>query len=215
MIRFIKEMDVLLEFAGNSKAKAQLVGGQTDEFILIRLPLTAGVRERCREGNQVVVRFLHEGAVYGFRTAVIEYTAKPFSLVYMQYPFRVETHLLRHEERITCRFRASLDVAGRTVEGKLVDISKSGCRFKSDKSYAGLMSSTKAGDKFKGRFTVLGVEKPFEFEAELATKSQDDSSLSLGLKFTDPKGEVHEKIDRYVQEVGHSLNDNEVKENGN
>lgn len=210
MIKFIKEQDVLLEFTGNAKTRAKLVGGQTDEFVLIRLPLTAGVRERCREGNQVVVRFIHDGTVYGFRTAVIEYTAKPFSLVFMQYPFRLETHSLRQEERIACRFRANLTVGRKTIAGKLVDISGSGCRFKSDKGYAGILSSVKPGDTLKGDFSVLGQEKPFEFNAELVSSATEDARISLGLRFSDTGSELHKKINQYVRDVGHSLSDNEV-----
>ena len=113
--------------------KAIYVGMEPGSYLILRFPPGTGIHDHLFEGNALVVKYVHGGKVYGFRTEVMAYLYKKrIILVVLAYPEIVETVALRKEQRIDFLVPARLTVAGEGLDGFIVDLSPSGCRFAMD-----------------------------------------------------------------------------------
>ncbi|MBU0516213.1 MAG: flagellar brake protein [Proteobacteria bacterium] len=109
-----------------------LVGVKEGQFLITERPVFFRGNLFSAVGCDCVVRFLHQGVMYGFITEVLHIQHHPCPLVYLAYPELVEKVNLRHEERYPVKVRSMVfyqDVDEfKSVPGMMIDLSCSGCR---------------------------------------------------------------------------------------
>ncbi len=65
---------VLLEFGtSRERVKSVYVGSVKKQHALFSVPLTTGIKAKAREGNRVTARYMHNGTIYGFQSAVADF----------------------------------------------------------------------------------------------------------------------------------------------
>jgi c-di-GMP-binding flagellar brake protein YcgR len=109
------------------KLQGTLVGVSDNEFLILRLPVMAGLANRYRSGDEVVVRCLSGGCVFGFRTSMLAITMKPAPLMYLEYPYTVEKLDLREHKRVSCALPGRAHTRHGVFPMLVLDLSLGGC----------------------------------------------------------------------------------------
>lgn len=164
--------------------KTDLVGMVQNHYLIVDMPKGGpGIKNKFFEGNLVLVRYLHAGAIFAFQSHMLGVVEKPVRLVFLSYPQIVSRQELRHEERMECYLNAAADLGGgQVINGAILDISASGCRFAA---------------KFKGRPPLeagaaihIGMklgegEKAKRCGGVVRSINQNNGMMMMGVQFQD------------------------------
>ena len=121
---------LFIELKGvKERQKSNLVGMAAGAYLIASLPQMVGIRNLLDQAPNVLVRYVHMGEVFGFRTEVLGLMATPFPLMFLSYPATVERINLRQSARVDCHLPATLTFRETATEGMILDISSGGCRF--------------------------------------------------------------------------------------
>lgn len=173
--------------------KTDMVGMMQNQYLIVDMPKGGpAVKNKFFEGNTVLVRYLHAGAIFAFESHVLGVVEKPVRLVFLSYPQIVSRQELRQEERMECYLNAAADLGqGQLVNGAILDISPSGCRF------AGKVKSRPSVEV--GAEVVVGIklgdgEKARRCPGTLRSLSQSNGMMIMGVQFQDLDEDSHVRI---------------------
>lgn len=195
----------LLETYGvKERVKCKLVGWSLGEFVVLKAPLSPGIKSRVTDGSQMAVRYLHKGELVGFRAEYIDFVVRPFSMLFVSYPYKFETHTLRGKHRLECNLLGVLSVAGLPCRGVILDISPGGCKFFIDPGQDRLPKLQK-GQMLDGYFHTLGNPEPHSFKAKVASLDRFASKNEVGLVFDTQVTSLPDDLTSYLDEVAEML----------
>ena len=182
--------------------KARYIGMEKGAFIILRYPSGVGIHDHLYEGNDVVVKFISNGTVYGFQSKVLGYMYKKgLILVVLHYPQSLETHLLRNETRVDYVAPAEISVGGTKIQGFTQDISLSGGRFSYEVSPEVPEFDFNEIRDISLSLQVIGLEGARQVSCEVKSATPEGSFVSLGLKFTDMDEETAQALGQYINQV--------------
>ncbi|MEF2146081.1 MAG: flagellar brake protein [Desulfovibrionaceae bacterium] len=205
-------VNVLMESMGAAdRVKCVLQGYSRDEYLILRLPLTAGIRARVPDGALLTFRYLNRGKLISFRANVMRYLAVPFSLLFVTYPKRFEAHDLRSEERLFCHFPATLRRGQKVFHGLMLDLSHGGCRFFPDVEQNRAPFNLRISDVVKGEFR-LPNGSPLEFRGKI-TALEGHPPHTVGLRFPQGDSPLSGELLTYMDEV-HNLRERMFERGG-
>lgn len=92
------------------KAHATLLGYKVDSFLILELPVVNGVPMFGMYGQHCIVRFMHKGAVFGFRSMVLNviHDAYPAAFLVVDLPKEFEKVDVRAQQRFGCHLSSRL-----------------------------------------------------------------------------------------------------------
>ena len=155
--------------------------------MLVKLPLLLDIWKKLYKKNHVIIRYVHGGNIYGFRTTLIGLIREPVRLVVLAYPDLVESMNLRKEERFPCMLPVILKEAARMNDeeyhGVVSDLSTGGCGCEVTGPEKDALQEMKIGDRLRLLFKLQEDMPPLDVEAELRMLHKDRNRLQLGLKF--------------------------------
>lgn len=177
---------VALEEAG--ACRGLFVGMECGQYLLLRLPVIAGIGKKLFMKNHVVIRYVHGGNVYGFRSTLVGLIREPVRLAVFAYPDVVESLNLRKEERFACLLPGVLktvDAGGEATgwEGRLTDLSGGGCSFELPLHAGRVLPELKIGAMMHLQFRLQDDSQAIDARTELRTIHKDQDQARLGLKF--------------------------------
>ena len=189
----------MIEVNGAEKNKftTYFRGHKTKQYLIMDNPITGGKPVPVPDGSPVVVRFIHEGSIVGFRSMVICQSLAPSPLVFLRFPQEVESTRLRKSER----YPVSIDCvcSGKRLSGMVegfprstvLNLSEGGCMVEAGESYD------------KGTFVLLTVFLPEQgrvddVEAEVKRVDKKGDRFMLGLAFADLLDPGYEEIRAYL-----------------
>ena len=79
-------------------------------------------------GEDVVVRYLSDGTIYGFHSTMLLSQMKPVPLFFIEYPYQVEKIELRKEKRAQCSLPSKVHCKTGVYPGIIVDLSSGGAK---------------------------------------------------------------------------------------
>lgn len=198
---------MIVEFPNKERMNCQFVGMAVDEFLLLKVPLTPGIRDRMGKGVNLQFRYLSHGKIVSFRADVLLFQATPASLVFVSYPFDTIDYNLRKEGRIECNFPTELSVGQKTATGRITNINPSGCKFVFDK---GSEVPTRAGAPVSGHFVTMEGERKYDFQGEIMTVKSVSNRRSLGIRF-DSEIALPEKLQEILNQSRELSNGDSAK----
>jgi hypothetical protein len=95
-------------FAQNIKGTAKLIGAHEPGHLLIEMPMIKNAPMLATVEENVIVRFIQTGKMFGFKAEVLKIILTPFPVVILQCPKEVEEMTLRKHERLNCHFPSTL-----------------------------------------------------------------------------------------------------------
>jgi len=192
--------EMLMEFDDGVRFKCRFVGLIKGECVIIRVPVTPGIRGRIEPGNELTFRYLNEGSIVSFTAVSQLYRATPYSLLFVDYPDGFEHYGLRKSGRIACRMRASLTKSQTVFEGLITDVSEGGCRFQLPKSQDP-DEFVRKDDHVTGEFATLESGTVHKFRAKVARRRVGERDISLGLVFEEGKTGLSRSMSQYLDKI--------------
>lgn len=195
---------MLVTFSGTTTPmKGLFVGMEHGQYLVLRFPAGSGVHDHLYEGNELVVRYVHDGQVFGFRSVVFGYMFKKrLMLVVIAYPSAFETHYLRREQRVGYHVPAQAAVGDAAIDAYVVDLSPNGCRLLLDDPEDLPFNPNKLGNLTLS-FPFIGLEgvRNFSCIVKNVVPGPDKKELYLGLEFDKVDETVIETIRGYIKQV--------------
>ncbi|WP_161946149.1 flagellar brake protein [Desulfonatronum thiosulfatophilum] len=205
-------MKVMVELPGmKDKLHTRFVGYINKRCVITTIPLVPEVNrsmlyEHLYKGNAMTVRFIKSGSVLGFATLIQHVSFSPFPLLFLEFPDKIESFNLRKDSRVNCLFPVAMALNGTTIQGALLDISKSGC---------GIGIQGEESQKITFEIDdVVRVQCPFLFKSEdervdcvIKRINKSGSKVDLGLKFNQIPESLLSVIHDYVQQMTMYLDD--------
>lgn len=129
-----------LEFLSQRKYRSicELLGYKAGKYVLFRMDDEAIPDALLVAGLPLVCRFLVEDALgecFAFRSELLHIIRFPDKVILINFPQTVQRRALRNEKRNSTFIKAKLQLyfhkatKAEVVPGKIIDISKNGCRF--------------------------------------------------------------------------------------
>ncbi len=149
--------------------------------------------------DRITVRYISGSLVFGFSSTVAATITKPWPIIFIDHPECFETLNLRQDDRIPCFQPVAIFKDGQEMQGKLTDISKSGCRIviatpAQESAFAGLAAQSEI-------FCALylpGNEEQLYTKGLIRQVEKLKNKIRLGVQFVDMEERVHNAIERHV-----------------
>jgi len=182
-----------------------LIGVDPKKCMIIRTPSAPAdfdLKGALFSGREMIIRYLHEGRVFGFKSRLLGAASAPSELLFIEYPQKTEHYDLRLKKRIQCFIPAKIKIDGQEILAAIVDISESGCRCLikpvEDKLWEESLPSFQ-----KDAILEMICQFPDEdieqaFNVTIKNVIEEERKISLGLSFDTIDGEGRGVITRYV-----------------
>ena len=180
--------------------KSRLIGFLPGEYLIIATPNVPGIRNILTAYEGVLVRYIHQGEVFGFRADVIGSITAPFHLTFLACPARVERINLRKAPRIDCHIPATLTAGKQSFSGMILDISIAGCRFSTRSEDCSTFQAA-LDTSVTLAFLQLGKEDEAVVKGTVKNIHQDGRRLNLGILFSNPEPSFCDRVSAYIEEV--------------
>ena len=194
-----------LQFVGlRESAKTTLVGMERNSYLIARSPQISGIWTKLHKENHVIVRYLYEGMVYGFKCTLLGIIDEPFRLMLLSYPEHIETVNLRKQERVSCFLPAKLINNNIDYAGVILDISAGGCNFFFDLSDHEGLPDIKVGDDVKFSLHIGGSSGVTTVQATVRNLRSGGDKITIGAQFLNVDIETLSNLETYINIVTRS-----------
>lgn len=116
------------------KLWTQMIGFKPGAYLVLEKPAGTDAvdgKHVLKDGDSLVIRFLKEGTIYGFRTPVLCTATVPYRLLFVGFPAEVAEHSLRASPRLECYLPCEGQVGGRAFTRAFIrDFSATGCQLR-------------------------------------------------------------------------------------
>ncbi len=164
-----------------------LIGIENGKYLVIRTPLlhTLGnTSHLLPKGNEIYVKYVYKGTIYGFQSKVIDQIYEPFKLLFIEYPEKIESYGFRGNKRVECYLPAFVRIEERRIEGSITDISKAGCLF--DIKIPDLekcKNLLESNEEINIGFQLPGVEEELSVTAKQKSIKKETNKARIGVEF--------------------------------
>lgn len=181
--------------------KSTLVGMVRDRYLIAEIPSIPGLWVKLYQMNNIIVRYLHNGKVYGFYATLIGAMNEPFHLAFLSYPENIEIVNLRKFERTPCMIPALISMNGASYEGVFTDVSEGGCSFLFDQSVSP-GAAISVGEEVLFSTRVIGSSDVQSIKATVRNIKLGDKRTFIGTQFHDLDDNLLQSIRTYMEKVG-------------
>ncbi|MBI2399865.1 MAG: flagellar brake protein [Deltaproteobacteria bacterium] len=199
--------EVLLEIeALKLRIKCLLVGFETGQYIIIRLSskdLIGNFRsEQVKSGN-LFVRYLYQGAVYGFKAEVLNVVSTPAKIFFLSYPAKIEEYIMRERDRFDCVLPAGTMLDNEIIDMVIIDISGEGCQcvIKTATGKNALYNQMQVNKMLDIRVQFPGKEGTYRLPGRIRNLSKAQDRITLGVKFEGLAEAASERIKEFISLV--------------
>jgi len=116
------------------KLWTHMIGFKPGAYVVLEKPPGTDAvdgKRVLKDGDSLVIRFLKDGTIYGFRTPVLCTATVPYRLLFVGYPVEVVERSLRSSPRLECYLPCEGQVGGRTFSRAFIrDFSATGCQLR-------------------------------------------------------------------------------------
>ncbi len=186
---------------GKGNALSSLIGKERGQYLIIHTPSLPGFMTKLNKENQVIVRYVHDGIVFGFQCTLIHFMDKPFRISFLTYPEHIETMNLRSHKRITCFLPASAKIRDSVYEGVVLDLSVSGCGFHYLLNETDAIREVGKEEAITFSMQLTGGGKELTVEAIVRSVRLDSRKIVLGAQFNNLSSEISTEIENYIQKI--------------
>ena len=195
--------EIQLEIDGvASRLQTQLIGIDTDRILIVKTPTMSqigGINVKLFAGNRVIVRYVFEGVVYGFETAIVEAISSPLRLLFLAYPKLVTARTIRSNPRINTSLPARLKAGETGADGTVTDISISGCQLEIRRENLPATAKLEVDADVDLTLQLPGVGGDFQIRGKLRSLRTGDRKVEAGISFGELEEQVQLAIDAYVK----------------
>lgn len=165
-------------------------------YIFLDMPKRHGRLVSLAKQRPVLVRYINQGIMFGFRSTVNSEYINPFHILVVDYPKQMEKRNLRRSERIKTFFPISVRLSENSepAEGAMLDLSREGALISVE------------GDSLPEQGEIIHVSLKLpnrtsvnELACVVRNIRQPSSMSLLGVEFESPEGEL-EVIQKFYKD---------------
>ncbi len=201
-LTFLCGLTISIQF-GSDKTKhyCRCRGLSLSKFILIQTPVSINQKKDLVPQNSVIVRYVYNGTVMGFKANIIQSIDTPFRLIFISYPELIDRHTLRTCERADVIIHAQFTLADKETTVIIRDLSCNGCLLVLD-SNAKRTIHLEGGDQvgFLSFSTDISQEM-LNIGCKIMRIRSDKKKTELGIEFDSHDTETLDKITQYVDHI--------------
>lgn len=190
-----------------SRYQTIFVGMELDEYLIIKEPVfphklrISGIKHKLFPGNEITVRYIYKGSVFGFQTKLIEALYTPKRLLFLEYPKVIEKHDLRLTKRIDCYLPAITKIKDQETQGIILDINAKGCRCLIKAAKNMKLPVVQNDDQIALRCHFPGNPDEQMVSGTVKNITKDSKKTTLGIQFHEMTVELHSIIEQYISTV--------------
>lgn len=180
--------------------RGRVVGYDPYEYIIVGVRLPNTVRQQLAAGGQVILKYLHKGTVYGFRTYAVNAVRSPASLIFIQYPGVIEKIELRRQPRCEVNLDGVLHTNNGPHECLVINLSSTGCKVSARATAKDAVVGTQVDETVVVAF-ALGEEERLKIPMAVRNIKRRKGILTLGGMFLDLMDKEEAAIEHYLEKV--------------
>jgi len=177
---------------------SELIGIDDGKYLIVKMPplhTMENVSNLLINGNEITVKYMYKGTMFGFRSPIIDLIHKPFKLVFIKYPEKIESFDFRGNKRVECFLPANVKIAKHIIEGCITDISRAGCLFTIETSgHKDRINLLELNNEIRIGFHLPGIEEKLSIDAKQRSIKKDTDGASIGIEFVQMNSSVQTKL---------------------
>jgi c-di-GMP-binding flagellar brake protein YcgR len=185
---------------GEKKFDGRLVGMEPFSYLIVQARLPQDAVARLSSNPNLVAQHLASGAVYGFRSTVVNRVTTPAPLLFLAFPDSVERLALRRNERVSVSIHGNLHGHYGDHEVMLTDLAPSGCQITAAIDLRSRLREAKTGEDLV-LSCDLGRGNTLMTPVRLRRRDEAKGLLTLGCQFVELTEETRSVIEAYVSNV--------------
>ena len=180
------------------RLSSELIGIEDGKYLIVKMPplhTMENVSTLFIKGNDIAVKYMYKGTIFGFQSRIIDLIHKPFKLAFIKYPEKIESFDFRGNKRVECFLPANIKIAEHIIEGCITDISRAGCLFTIETpEHEGSINLLELNNEISIGFHLPGIEEELSVDAKQRSIKKDNDSASIGIEFVKMDSSVQTKL---------------------
>jgi c-di-GMP-binding flagellar brake protein YcgR len=184
---------------------SELIGIEESEYLIIKMPpvqFMGNLSNVLYKGNSIIIRYMHKGTVFGFKSHIIHFITIPAKLIFIEYPKRIESHELRSHKRLDCYLPAKVKIMDNIIGVTIIDISREGCNLVIEKAKVETSLTLQVGKEISISFQLPGESKKLTVAGKQKNIKKERDSVSIGIEFVDANIELQERLYNFLSVAG-------------
>ncbi|MBC15989.1 conserved protein of unknown function [Pseudodesulfovibrio profundus] len=198
--------EVILRIPGYEHSyRGTIIGLDPYDYIIAKVRLPSSLRKELKFGGEVVIKYVNQGTIYGFKAHVHNAISKPAPLIFFDYPDIIEKLPLRRTPRSQCSIDGTIHTTEEEIECMVVNVSETGCRVSARVDTRGVLRNTKVDDAL---IATMNLGSLGELKVAVAVKNiqQEKGIISLGCMFLDITDKETNAIQKYLDKLSRHTN---------
>ncbi len=189
------------------RLKSELLVVEEGKYLMIKLSPFQSLGTASKmvyKGSPIVIRYILKGAMFGFKSNIIDVLNEPAKLVFIDYPKKIENQDLRTHKRLDCYLPAEVRIEDDSIAGAITDISRKGCQFlvKTSESKNSLIQLLQIDNEIDVDFQLPGVEETITITGKQKNIKKDKVNINIGIEFNNMNIEVQERLYGFLSTAG-------------
>ncbi len=190
-----------------SRHQTTFIGMELNQYLIIKEPVfphklrVSGIKHKLFPGNEITVRYIYRGSVFGFQTKLIEALYTPKRWLLIEYPKVIEKHNLRSTQRVDCFLPAITQIKNKETQGIILDISLKGCRYMIKATKNRKLPVVQKDDQIALRYHFPGNQDEQMVSGKVKNIKRDSQEMILGIEFLEMAVDLHSIIEQYISAV--------------
>lgn len=186
------------------RIKSQLVGMEHGKYLIVRVSekdLIGNFRSDHVKDSPMIVRYLHNGTVYGFSSSILNIVSTPAKLFFVTYPSKIDEFTVLSNSRHECILPALTMIGNDFVEMVILDISKQGCLCMvktADPNDERLYGAVQVNKTIDIKVQFPGAEGKFGLVGKIRNVSKDVGKILLGVQFDNIPPDLRAQLDGFL-----------------
>ncbi len=188
------------------RLSSELIGVDDGKYLIVKMPplhTMENVSDLLVKGNEITVKYMYKGTMFGFQSPIIDVIHNPFKLVFIKYPDKIDSYDVRGNKRVECFLPANVKIAEHIIEGSITDISREGCLFAIDTpKHEGLINLLELNNEIRLGFYLPGIAEELSADADQKSIKIDTDGSSIGIEFVEIDSSVKTKLIDFLSKAG-------------
>ncbi|GAX59659.1 hypothetical protein SCALIN_C04_0147 [Candidatus Scalindua japonica] len=184
---------------------SELIGIDDGKYLIVKMPplhTMDNVSNLLVTGNEIAVKYMYKGKIFGFESTILDLIHKPFRLVFIKYPEKIDSFDFRGNKRVECFLPAHIKIAEYVITGSITDISRAGCLFAleihDNKASVNLFE---LNNEVSVAFHLPGIEEELGIEAKQRSVKKHTDHTSIGIEFLQIDSSVQTKLFEFLSKA--------------
>lgn len=193
--------EVILRIPGHDHSyRGTIIGLDPYDYIIAKVRLPSSLRKSLKLGGEVVLKYVNQGTIYGFKAHVHNAISSPAPLIFFDYPDIIEKIPLRRTPRTKSNIDGILHTTDDEIECMIVNVSETGCKISTHAGTKGAIKNTQVDDAL---IVAMNLGSLGELKVAVAVKNiqQEKGIISFGCMFLDISDNEMQAIQKYLDKL--------------